>query len=224
MENTEKLTPREWIENMWYHYKWLIIFGGLLIIFLVISCFQFLSNDEPDVNILHMGPMYISPEVADRIEETIGGFSDDYNDDGDKTVAILDITVNKFGTDESNTFNYDQYNKSLQRFQTEIRAGDAVIYLLDKEYFDICVQESLLTPLDEVIDDAYMPENTVEGYGVPVTELDAFDLEGLSNVPDTAILCLRRSPEHDEIKYGRKQETWEGNRKTFVNIIKYREK
>ncbi len=223
MEKTEKLTPREWIENMWYHYKWLIIFGGLLIIFLVISCFQFFGNDDPDVNILHMGPMYISPEVADKIEATVGGFSEDYNDDGKKTVSILDITVNKFGTDESNTFNYDQHNSALQRFQTEIRAGDAVIYILDKEYFDICVQEGLLTPLDEVIDDAYMPENTVDGYGVSVSELDAFKLEGLSNVPDTAIICLRRSPEKDELKYGRTQETWEGNRKTFVNIIKYRE-
>lgn len=223
MEKTEKLTPREWIENMWYHYKWLIIFGGLLIAFLVISCFQFLANDDPDVNILHMGPMYISPEVADKIEATVGGMAEDYNDDGEVNVAILDITVNKFGTDESNTFNYDQYNSALQRFQTEIRAGDAVIYLLDKEYFDICVGEGLLTPLDEVIDDAYMPENTVDGYGVYVSELDAFGLEGLSSVPDTAILCLRRSPEKDEIKYGRTQETWEGNRKTFVNIIKYRE-
>lgn len=223
MEKTEKLTPREWIENMWYHYKWLIIFGGLLIAFLVISCFQFFANDDPDVNILHMGPMYISPEVADKIEATVGGMAEDYNDDGEVNVAILDITVNKFGTDESNTFNYDQYNSALQRFQTEIRAGDAVIYLIDKEYFDICVSEGLLTPLDEVIDDAYMPENTVDGYGVYVSELDAFGLEGLSSVPDTAILCLRRSPEKDEIKYGRTQETWEGNRKTFVNIIKYRE-
>lgn len=223
MEKTEKLTFAEWWENTWYHYKWMIIFGAMLVALVVISCVQLFSNAKPDVDILHVGPMYISPEVAEDIEETVGGLSEDYNDDGEIAVNILDITVNKFGTTEENAVNYDENNAALQRFQTEIRAGDAVIYLLDEYYFDICVQEGLLTPLDEVIDDAYMPENVIDGYGVKLSELDAYNLSGLSGVPDTAILCLRRSPEKDELKYGRKQETWEGNRETFVNIIEYRE-
>lgn len=222
MEKTEKLTFREWLENMWYHYKWLIIFGGLLIMFVVISLFQYFSTNDPDVNILHVGPMYISPTNAEKMEETVGGLSKDYNDDGEMTVNLLDITINKFGTTEENAINYDQNNSGLQRFQTEVRAGDAVIYLLDKEFFDICVEEKLLTPLDEVIDDAYMPENVIDGYGVYLSELDAYELPGLSSVPDTAILCLRRNPEKDDIKYGRTEEVWDGNRRTFVNIIKYR--
>lgn len=222
MEKTEKLSPREWLENLWYHYKWLIIFGGLIVIFLVISLFQYFSTNDPDVNILHIGPMYISPTAAEEIEETIGGLSEDYNDDGEMTVNILDITVNKIGTTEENLVNYDQNNTGLRRFQTEIRAGDAMIYLLDREYFDICITEGLLTPLDEVIDDAYTPENVIEGYGVLLSELDASELPGLSSVPDTAILCLRRTPAKDDIKYGRTEEIWDGNRRTFINIIKYR--
>ena len=101
MEKTEKLTPREWIENMWYHYKWLIIFGGAMIVFLVISLSQFLSTKDPDVNILHVGPMYISAEVAETIETTVGKMSDDYNGDGEIKVEILDITINRatFGID-----------------------------------------------------------------------------------------------------------------------------
>ena len=94
-ENKEKLTFTEWLENTWYHNKWMIIFGGMLVLFLIISVGQLASSSSPDLKVLHVGPMYISPEAADRIESTLEGFSEDYNDDGDFTVDILDITVNK---------------------------------------------------------------------------------------------------------------------------------
>ncbi len=223
MEKQEKMSLGEWFENIWYHYKWLIIFGVVLVAFILISFSQFLATKDPDVNIMHVGPMYISSDVAATIEDTVGKLSDDYNDDGEIKVEILDITVNKFGNEDAgiDPVNYDQNNKGMQRFQTEIRAGDTVIYALDKQFFDVCVEEGLLTPLTDVIDDAYMPENVIDGYGVYISDLKAYELDGLSKIPETAILCLRRSPDKDEIKYGRTMEVWEGNRNTFVNIIKY---
>ena len=223
MEKNEKMSFREWFENLWYHYKWLIIFGGVFVVFLAISIGQMASTKNPDVNFLHVGPMYISSGAADRIEDTMSQFTGDVNGDGKVKVDMLDITVNKLG-DESNAVNFDDRNKALQRFQTEIRAGDAVIYLLDKEYFDICIEEGLLTPLKEVLDDADIPESNVDGYGVYVSELDAFKLSGLSSVPDTAILCLRRNPDKDPIKYGRTMEVWNGNRDAFVKLIKFESK
>ncbi len=227
-EKNEKLTFTEWLENVWYHNKWMIIFAGMMIIFVIISVGQLASGSSPDINILHVGPMYISSEAVDRIELTLEKLSDDYNGDGDFTVDLLDITVNKLPDGQGGTVNYDQNNQALQRFQTEIRAGDAVIYALDKEYFDLCLKDNLLTPLEDIIDDADMPANTVKGedgviYGVYISDLDSYSLSGLENIPAGAILCLRRSPENDQITYGRTQEEWEGNRKTFVNIIKYRD-
>jgi hypothetical protein len=198
----------------------------MLVVFLVMSCFQYFSTKDPDVNILHVGPMYISPESSDKLKGTIAGLSEDYNDDGDINVALLDITVNKFGNEDAgiDPINYDQNNNALKRFQTEIRAGDAVIYALDEEFFEICLEEKLLSPLSEVFSDEILPENTVKCYGVKIADLDAYKLDGLSSIPETAILCLRRSPELDPIKYGRTAEIWEGNRKTFENILKYKAK
>lgn len=226
MEKQTKMSVREWLENLWYHYKWLIIFGGLILVFVVTSCVQYFSSRSPDVNILHVGPMYISPESADKMKESMASLSEDYNDDGSINVALLDITVNKFGNEEEgiDPVNYDKNNSALQRFQTEVRAGDAVIYLLDEEFFEICIQENLLSPLNEVVSENILPENTIKGYGVRISELDAYKLIGMENVPKTAILCLRRSPELDPIKYGRTVEVWEGNRKTFENILKCKAK
>ncbi len=224
METEKKMSVGEWIENIWYHYKWVIIFGGAMLLFLVISLFQWLSTPDPDVNVLHVGPMYISAEAGEQLKDSVASLSYDYNGDDEIAVALLDITVNKFGNEEAgvDAVNYDHQKSATQRFQSEIRAGDAMLYLLDKEYFDICISENLLTPLDEILDDADMPENSISGYGIPISELDAYELPGLSSVPSTAILCLRRSPEKDELRYGRTVEAWDNNRNTFINIVKYR--
>ena len=40
MEKQEKQTFREWAENIWYYYKWLVLFIGLMIVFAVICIVQ----------------------------------------------------------------------------------------------------------------------------------------------------------------------------------------
>ncbi len=222
METKERMSPREWFENIWYHYKWVIIIGGVVVLFLIVSLGQLFSNSEPDVNILHVGPMYISVDAAEDIEKTVATLSDDYNGDGEINTYLLDITINKVSDDASDPA-VQQYNsEGYTRFQTEIRAGDAIIYFLRQEYFDICVQEGILTFFEDIIDDAYMPENVIEGCGVKFSELDASKLPGFSAIPENAILCIRQSPNDDEINYGRTEEEWQGNKRTFINIIKYK--
>lgn len=220
--NKGKLSFAKWIDNVWYHYKWTIILGGAIIAFLVVALVQLFRNEEPDVYIMHVGPMLISPAAAEDIDETVAGMAYDCNDDGEVNVNVLDITINKFSNESGDVVvNYDENNKGFMRFQTEIRAGDAIIYLLDEPYFEVCVEEGILAPLDTVVDDAYMPEKVISGYGVKLSDLKAYELDGLSNVPETAILCLRRAPEEDDISYGRTMESWECSKTAFVNIIKY---
>lgn len=222
-EKKERRSFAEWFENVWYHYKCPIIFGAVLGVFLVVSLVQMFSKDDSDIKMLHVGPMYISPTDAEILRGTVGGLSDDYNGDGKVTADLMDITVARFQDSEtSEYFNYDDHNKALQRFQTEIRAGDSMLYVLDREYFDICMKENLLEPLDSFVDDAYMPENVIEGCGVKISDLDAYELPGISRFASDAIICLRRSPEKDELTYGRTVDSWNGHRRTFINIIKYR--
>lgn len=229
MEKKERLSFSEWCENMWYHYKWLIVFLGLMLLFVVISVVQLVKQKDPDVNMLFVGPWYLSVANIDELETTVQGFSRDYNDDGKLRIDTLDLTIQKLLVDgdsavsgDETLINHDERNETLQRFQVEIRTGDAVIYFLDREFFDICVEEKILAPIDSIIDDAYMPETVINGYGIPLSALDVYQCPGISRMPEDTVLCIRRSPENDEITYGRTMETWDGNRQTFVNMVKYR--
>lgn len=226
MEKTEKLPFGEWCENMWYHYKWLIIFGGLFVIFIVISVVQLVSTKDPDADVLFVGPWYMSAQNLDEFETTLKGFSEDYNGDGKVKVNTLDLTIEKLlvsesGESETTVVNYDERNTTLQRFQTEIRTGDAVIYFLDPEYFEICRSEGILCPIADIIDDADMPSTVIDGCGIPLSALDAYELNGISRMPEDTIVCIRRSPENDAITYGRTKATWDGNRRTFIALVRY---
>lgn len=217
-----KLTPKQWFENIWYHYKWCIIIGGLILVFVVIALVQHLSNKEPDIHIMHIGPMYISPAASEQIEDSLKPFSKDGNGDGEVNINILDITVDKFKSEGSDVVYYlDKNSEGYKRFRAEISAGDSIIYFLDEHYFNECVELGILTPFEDIIDDVDMPENVISGCGVKISELDAYQLPGFDSIPEGAVLCIRRSPEKDELSYGRTQEEWDNNRKTFVNIIKY---
>ncbi len=224
MEKKERLPFKEWFENIWYHYKWLMIFGIIVVAFLLFSFTQCSTNKAIDVKIFHVGPMTISQAAADQLKNTVAEFAEDVNGDGEVNVDILDITVNKFGNESAgiDPVNYDYQNKAMQRFQVEVRSGKAFIYALDKEFFDICVKEEILTPFSQIFDKSEMPENVIDGCGIRISDLDAYQLDGLSSIPDTAILCLRRSPADDELSYGRTEKGWEGNKNTFYNIVNYK--
>lgn len=224
MEKKEKMPFKEWLENLWYHYKWLIIFGIVVVVFLVMSLTQCSTKKSIDVKLFHVGPMTISDAAAQDLKKTLASFAEDCNGDGEINTDLLDITVNKFGNESAGVdpVNFDYNNKGKQRFQVEVRAGKAFLYALDKEFFDICVEEGVLAPLSEVLGKDEMPENVIDGYGISISELDAYKLPGFSSLPETAILCLRRSPENDELSYGRSEKGWEGNKNTFVNIVNYK--
>ena len=227
MESTEKkerLPFSEWLDNVWYRYKWMILAGAVLAVFLVIALIQLFSARDADVKVLYIGPAYLTVEDSGRFKESMEKLAPDYDGDGHITTDVLDITLNRV-YDSSDPMHYvivDQNNEANTRFQTEVRVGDAVLYILDRTFFDECVKLGLLAPLDAVLGKGNVPENALDGYGIIIGNIDAQYLPGFDKIQKDMVLCLRRSPDEDEIKYNRSKDFWENNRQTFINIVNYK--
>ena len=220
----ERRTFGEWFGDLWYRYKWLLIICAFLAVFIVISLVQLLSAKNADVKMLYVGPEYLNETARERLFTSIAALAPDYDGDGEVNTDLLDIVIRRY-YDESDPENYVRYDKdreSDKRFQTEIRAGDAVIYVLDSIYYKKCVDEGILAKLSEVLPPESMPAETLGEYGVELGKLNARLMPGLDVLPGDLVLCIRRSPDKDDIKYGRAADYWESNRKAFENIIKYR--
>ena len=226
-EAGEKLSILEkgWWENLWYYHKWLIILGGIIVLFVVIAVVQMFSKPDADVDLMFVGPWYLSSENKDELEESIRSIAEDYNGDGEKAVDILELTLKSLTMGEGGdqkTMYYDEYNSAMQRFQTELRAGDSVIYFLHKEFYETARDAGVLAPLSEVLPAGDLPGEAVDAYGLVLGSLDVYGLPGFSRMPADLILCMRRSPESDALQLGPKLEAWSGNKQAFAGMVGYR--
>ncbi len=219
-KNDEKPTFRSRLENFWYFYKWHTIIGGVVLFGIIISLFQIFKTNTPDAYMMYVGPSTLFVKNKEEMARRAEDFLDDYNNDGDKYLYLLEITV-AVGDDIPYTA-YQTNVDARKRFTTEITAGESVIYLLEESYYLELAKLDVLTPLAEIVDLDLIPDNTYDEYAVRVSELDFFKQDGFSSVPDDTLLCLRHSPDQDSLKYGRTMEFWNSNKKLFLSMFSYR--
>lgn len=219
-KNDEKPTFRSRLENFWYFYKWHTIIGGIVLFGVVLALFQFFRTTDPDAYMMYVGPSTLFVKNKEEMARRAEDFLDDYNDDGDKYLYLLEITV-AVGEDIPYTA-YETNVDARKRFSTEIAAGESLIYLLEESYYLELAKLDVLTPLDEVIDLDLIPDNTYDEYAIRVSELDFFKQDGYSSIPDDTLLCFRHSPEEDSLSYGRTMEFWNSNRTFFRAMFSYR--
>lgn len=226
MEQKQKITFKDRISNIWYYYKWMIIIIGILVIALIIATVQLIDQKDNDIDMLYIGAGVLSVSDNGKLKDFVADYISDVNGDGTKQIGLLELTA---ATDnvsridgESVTIDYDTNKSVLQRFETEIRTGDALIYLCDDYYYERLKNTGVLAPLSSVLESYEMPERTYDEYGVYLKDLGLSLAPGFASLPDTTIVCLRRSPENDDIKYGRTFEEWTAHKLLFAKLVTYR--
>lgn len=226
MEQKQKITFKDRVSNIWYYYKWMIIIVGVLVLALIIATVQLIDQKDNDIDMLYIGAGVLSVSDNGKLKDFVADYVNDINGDGTKQVGLLELTATTDNVSridgESVTIDYDTNKSVLQRFETEVRAGDALIYLCDDYYYERLKSTGVLAPLSSVLESYEMPERTYDEYGVYLKDLGLSLAPGFSSLPDTTIVCLRRSPENDDIKYGRTFEEWTAHKLLFAKLMTYR--
>lgn len=224
-EKYQKRGPgfKGWMEYIGEYYKWPILIVGIIVVGIVISISQMSSTSNPDLSMMYVGPFYMNPAEKDNLGNSIASLSGevagDYNQDGHFRFDFLDLTVSHIQDSEGVEYTYDDQNTTYTRFQTELRAGDTLLYFLEPYFYRQVLSEGILTPLADLGID---PSLSLDGYGIPIGNLDCYELPGFSKMPPEAVVCLRRSPENDAISYGRTMEEWGYHRDLFVAMASYK--
>ncbi|MDL2287543.1 hypothetical protein LJB90_03155 [Eubacteriales bacterium OttesenSCG-928-G02] len=220
----EKITLKSRLENFWYFYKWQTILLGIIIIGGIFALIQSLQNYPSDVSIMYIGEGYLTPAVKTDMYKKSKDYMIDYNNDGHYELTMIDINIDMSVYDlskEKNAANWEANAQAVQRFHTETAAGEAMIYIVEKSFYDLLLGKNILCPLNLVLDNDLIPENTKDEYSIQISELQFFNQEAFSSIPKEYILCLRRSPDDDTIKYGRSIEYWKSNVHYFKEIFRY---
>lgn len=215
---------RGWVTYLYEYYKWPILIVAIILVGIFAGISQIRRAADPDLSVMYVGPFYLSPAYQKLLEEQVAVFSGeeiagDYNGDGEYKFSLLDITIDYLTDADGVQYIYDDGNSALTRFQTELRAGDALLYFLEPYYYRQAKADGVLQPLEEL--GAEYAANSFDGYGVYLGDLDSYGLDGFSRMPAETVVCLRRSPEKDAIDYGRKVEDWEHHRDLLRQILIY---
>lgn len=193
----------KWLDNYWYHYKWVTIVAIFLVLVIGIGIFQMCTKEDYDIDVLYTGPAILN---ADQKRDLAAAFasvmSDDYNDDGEKTVMINDITVlsddqleekKAEAAAESDWVYYDYKNRenAINNVTTLITTGETVICLMDDYMYQKYKSQNAFLPLSDLFES--VPEYALDEYSVYLSDTPFGKyFSACMALPADTLLCIRR--------------------------------
>ncbi len=184
-------------ENLWFYYKWHILIGIFVLLFLSVATVQCMRKSDPDITVLHIGLIDVGAS-RESIVADFGYSAADLNGNGE-----IDLSLAFFNVNDTTT---------PTRFNTELMAGEHQIYIVNDEYFEKLLVSKALTPIKDIL--GYELENTEgNGYGIKLKYLDIAETQGFKEFDRNLVLCLRAGDVNDKLH--------KNNREFFKTLLKY---
>lgn len=194
----------KWLDNYWYHYKWITVIVAFFVLVLGIGTFQMCSKEDYDIDILYTGPAMLNTDQKRDLAAAFASvMSGDFNEDGEKTVLINDITVlsdeqiaekEAEAKAESDQLYYDYKSRenAISQVTTLISGGETVICLMDEYMYDKYKSNNAFVPLTELLED--VPDYALDEYSVYLMDTPFGQyFSACMALPADTILCVRRA-------------------------------
>lgn len=194
--------PKKAFENFWYYYKWHTIVGLFLVFCAIVIVSQMVTRTPYDAHVMYTGPLYFDRETAqsvvDSIKEVSAGAENaidaDYTGDGELSV---DLNTSVYVSPEL-ALEYKEagiYYDHVQNVSTQsdfanmLMIGEYVILLIDRSLYDETVGVGAFLTWEETL--GYTPEGAIDGYGIEISSLPIYEMNGFRQLPEDTVLCCR---------------------------------
>ena len=189
-----------WLDNYWYHYKWVTIVVAFFVIVFSVCALQMCSKEKNDVIIVYAGGTFVSPEKAENLKSVMNAvMPEDFDGDGAKNVALVKYEIysaeqikeieaqtdaNGEGLYVDRAYNSSNYSD----FYDYIQLGQSSICFLDTWVFEELKASNRLVQLSEVL--GYTPQGS-DDFGVRLGDLNVYDAyAALRVLPEDTVVCL----------------------------------
>lgn len=190
----------KWLDNFWYHYKWHLIVGVFIAIFLIVAIGQMVRKEKVDAYIMYAGPTaFVASDIYD-LQDAFEQIMPDLNGDGKKTVQFIDITVltdeqieeNKKRAEEDGVeykVDMEYISNIRQKFKLQLAAGDAYLLLLDPGMYAEDYDIGMYVKLEELgIESEYAYDDS----SIKFRETDFGKYFSIfDKLPDDTLMCFR---------------------------------
>ncbi len=184
MNDTKPRGFRKNMENIWYHYKYVILVALAALLMFSVAFAQSFSKKEPDISVYHISTVGLTASSQDNFRESMKLIADDYNGDGR---VVIDFKEEVYVPEKVNA-NPNELSAS-DRFNLELALGDCVIYIMDGTFYRgnkdyMCTLESVL---------GYLPDCAYDECAIRLCDLSGYaNIPGLRDFDEDSYLCLRK--------------------------------
>ena len=200
-----KMTPRERVENFWYHYKWHTLIALFIIVTVTVCTLQFCEKNSYDVYVMYAGGGELDRKSDDgdfpeyqKAVSSLAKYADDYDSDGSVSVALSSLYVPSDAEIDAivaagESPNYPLIYDNSKVLSDNMLHSDYFLCFLSEELFlKYCAEEA---PVFDRIDD-YTAEGKsyeyVGEYGIRLSSLGIYSRDGIRKLPSDTVVCIRR--------------------------------
>ena len=197
------------VENIWYHYKFIIIVAVCVLVAFSFAEYQAFMKKDPDVFVYHISTSGLTAMSKDEFRDSMSLIAEDYNEDGNITVDLKeDVWVPSL---ESVMAGGDL--SSTDSFNLELAMGECIIYIMDKNFYE--TNKQYMADIEKSI--GFLPEFAYDDKAILLTDLPAsWRLPGFDAFSEDSYICLR------EKRVGMDKVSYEKHVKFFKKLIEYR--
>ncbi len=223
----------KWLDNYWYHYKWVTIIVAFFVIVGSVMIVQYATRDTYDSLVLYAGPGMPDANEALEIENAFEAILPyDYDENGTKDVSLNPLFLLtdeqiedvQYTVDEEGKMRYvntSEMMKTKEQFSTQIFAGESLICLLDPAWYETVKKQDGFVALEYILDS--VPEYAVDEYSVYLKDTPfAKYFTALGTLPEDTLLCFRRLPTTTALKNKEKEDArYQFNKELFKAIFEF---
>lgn len=226
-EDEKKGKFAAWFDNFWYHYKAQTLIALGLIVTVVICTTQIITNEKYDYYMLYAGPQILAVQDLTYIQRAVSTVGSDLNGDGEVKVALKDIVMlspeeRAAAIEEKDAeFNPEFIQTEMTDYYQQIMAGDAAIMLLSPYMYGQAKESGLFMPLSEIFNE--IPDSAYDESGITLSKtVFGKSFNGIDDLPEDTILCIRRVTSFQNMKNSKKAEKdFAANLELFKTIVNY---
>jgi len=190
-------------ENFWYHYKWHVIFGVIILFVALVGIRQLIErgNDKTDLSIMYAGPYNLNSLAAEEVKDTFAEIlSEDLDGNGKKSVYLYTFYVlsdqqiaqakaeEAGGTDRG--LDLSQNRKNYSSFTDAVFTGECGVMFLDGWLYETVKESGGLVTFDDAL--GYTPEKAFDEYGIRLCDTNAYEkYPALAVLPAETVVCVR---------------------------------
>lgn len=213
MENAKK-----WLENFWYHYKWMTIIILFFATALCVCLVQCSAKSEYDMYTLYAGPLYIGGEQSEQLKDAVN----DHMEANRQNVCINSFVY----VSEKKRSEYEQgdayVNQGINMQQTSdffdfLYTASFNMIIVDSELYSMIRKEEILTPISDI---SINTSNTYDEYAVRLYDTSLPDKYAVfKNMPEDTLLCFRKNVLIQSIANNNNKDLYEYQMNVFKKMI-----